>query len=298
MAGPAEMPLPAEPWLPSPCVGICVLDNATGWCGGCGRTDQELANWREMPARAQRAVWADLPRRKTILGLGFRLLPWSGPMLLDRLAGMSAAPGAGWSIGVYGAVAEFAANDDRIATSIDGGDLYLRTRGGRAVIRLPPGARAFELVDANGRVGRIALALHRARFKQPPASSITCLGDDSDAIDPPMRQAKLFDLGLARRSIRFGVRTREPALVDLLNAHAGLGLRASPALVTALIEQSPDRVVISPFGRIEVEGPVLRDDHVGPHTHLLPDLLRTGREIEPGLELPPDYVPCASLFPA
>ncbi|SOB88160.1 hypothetical protein SAMN06297144_3305 [Sphingomonas guangdongensis] len=29
----------------SPCVNVCRLDPATGWCVGCGRTGDEIARW-------------------------------------------------------------------------------------------------------------------------------------------------------------------------------------------------------------------------------------------------------------
>jgi predicted Fe-S protein YdhL (DUF1289 family) len=60
---------PEQGMLPSPCVGICRLDNVTGWCLGCARDTNELASWRELSAAEQARIWADLPRRKTLLGL-------------------------------------------------------------------------------------------------------------------------------------------------------------------------------------------------------------------------------------
>src|ERR1700730_8073432 len=67
--------------LSSPCVGICRIDDATGWCLGCARDVNELGCWRDLSPAAQALIWADLPRRKAILGLSFRLLPWSGAAL-------------------------------------------------------------------------------------------------------------------------------------------------------------------------------------------------------------------------
>ena len=40
------------------------------------------------------AVWEDLPRRKAGLQLGFDLLPWAAAAALERLAELSAHPGA------------------------------------------------------------------------------------------------------------------------------------------------------------------------------------------------------------
>ncbi|WP_027133793.1 DUF1289 domain-containing protein [Geminicoccus roseus] len=285
----------AETWLTSPCVGICQMDRATGWCGGCGRSEKELAGWRDMAAFAQRAVWMDLPRRKAILGLGYRLLPWTGPLLLDRLAEWSAVPGAAWQIGVQGAMAEFAANDDQASVAIQEGGLVLGTAGGRAAIRLATGLRAFELVGEKGRAVRVVLALHRARLRTPAAAGLTCLGLDAEALLPANRNSALFDLGLDRRSLQFCLRTDQPALIDLLDAHRGEDPMQVPALRELLVRGDVERVAISPLGRIEVEGPGLRNAPGGPQAHLSADLLRTGRDLEPGLEIPPDYVACAQL---
>lgn len=47
----------------SPCVGICVIDDATGWCEGCGRTLDEIAGWVAMGAEGRDAVAEVLPAR-------------------------------------------------------------------------------------------------------------------------------------------------------------------------------------------------------------------------------------------
>ena len=77
---------PPEPgMLLSPCVGICRLDDTTGWCLGCARDTNELATWRALSPAEQAGIWADLPRRKIILGLRFRLLSWPGEVLMAAL---------------------------------------------------------------------------------------------------------------------------------------------------------------------------------------------------------------------
>ncbi|MEH6824606.1 MAG: DUF1289 domain-containing protein [Motiliproteus sp.] len=30
----------------SPCVGVCAMDQDTGWCFGCGRSDAEIKGWQ------------------------------------------------------------------------------------------------------------------------------------------------------------------------------------------------------------------------------------------------------------
>ncbi|HTT79769.1 MAG TPA: DUF1289 domain-containing protein [Stellaceae bacterium] len=294
------MASPEQGILASPCVGICRLDDATGWCLGCARDTSEVARWSALSPAEQVRIWADLPRRKAILGLGFRLLPWSGATLLAEVIHLAEKPGTGWSIGVYGAVAEFATRND-MHPEIEGGDeqLVLRTPGGALRLRPPAGTRMFELIGAAGKVERRVLALHRSRLRGIPPSGVTELGADEDAIEPAHRSERLFDLGVSRSIIAFCVRTGEPALIAALRQADGRNL-FDPAigLVPALLANSPNRVVVSPIGRIEVSGPILDSDRAGPHTHLLPELLAHRGEHEPGFALPEGYAAGASIVPA
>jgi len=286
--------------LPSPCVGICRLDNVTGWCLGCARDRNELAGWRAFSPVEQARVWADLPRRKIILGLGFRLRSWSGEVLMAALIDLARQPNIGWSIGVYGAVAEFVTRNASIPEIEIGGDggLILRTPGGSLRLRPPPGTRMFELVGAARKLERRVLALHRSRLRAMPASGVTELGADEEAIGPAHRTERLFDLAVTRSMIRFCVRTGEASLIAALQRANGLdALDPAIGLVPALLASSPDRVVISPIGRIEVFGPIVRSDRGEPHTHLLPKLLACGNEIESGFALPDGYAAGVSIFP-
>lgn len=56
------------PIIESPCVSICVMDEATGWCIGCGRTLDEIARWGETDQVDRDAVMARLPARMEKLG--------------------------------------------------------------------------------------------------------------------------------------------------------------------------------------------------------------------------------------
>lgn len=51
-------------FVPSPCVNVCNMDEASGWCHGCLRTIQEIAAWSTMPDLAKRGVWKLLPERR------------------------------------------------------------------------------------------------------------------------------------------------------------------------------------------------------------------------------------------
>jgi predicted Fe-S protein YdhL (DUF1289 family) len=287
--------LMAGNWLTSPCVGICQLDHATGWCGGCGRSAAEMAAWSDLQAVDQHAVWTDLPRRKAMLGLGYQLLPWTGQFLLERLAERSCSEAAVWQIGVPGAGASFSGSDTGLAASILDGVLVLATTGARAVIRPTAGTRAFRMAGRTSQPERIVLALHRVRFKLPPSAVVTCLGPDQDALDPARRRAELFDLGLARRSMLWCVRPHARTLVELLRENVGTEIMRSPDLLQAITRSPGDFVVTSLLGRIEIDGSAAANELIGPNVVLEPALLASGRELEPGLHLPPDYVPCAQL---
>jgi uncharacterized protein len=50
---------------PSPCNGVCRIDETTGWCRGCQRTLDEIADWSMMTRDRKRAVLARLPARRT-----------------------------------------------------------------------------------------------------------------------------------------------------------------------------------------------------------------------------------------
>lgn len=48
----------------SPCVNVCVMDEATGLCRGCHRTLDEIARWSVMNEADKRSVVATLAQRK------------------------------------------------------------------------------------------------------------------------------------------------------------------------------------------------------------------------------------------
>ncbi len=67
MGGVIEFVAPEPADLASPCVKVCAMDAATGWCRGCGRTLGEIADWRTAAPDERRAVLAALPERMTRL---------------------------------------------------------------------------------------------------------------------------------------------------------------------------------------------------------------------------------------
>jgi hypothetical protein len=49
--------------IESPCILVCSIDLATGYCFGCGRTRDEIGAWLTMTPETRRAVMAELPAR-------------------------------------------------------------------------------------------------------------------------------------------------------------------------------------------------------------------------------------------
>lgn len=64
-------PASAEPTpVRSPCTNICRIDDATGWCAGCGRTLDEIARWGATSAEDRDAVMSELGERMAVLEHG------------------------------------------------------------------------------------------------------------------------------------------------------------------------------------------------------------------------------------
>ena len=49
---------------PSPCIGICLIDPATGRCRGCLRYIDEIAAWYDASAAEKRAILARIAERR------------------------------------------------------------------------------------------------------------------------------------------------------------------------------------------------------------------------------------------
>jgi predicted Fe-S protein YdhL (DUF1289 family) len=53
----------ADERVSSPCIGVCRIDAATGWCAGCLRTLDEIAAWSTLDDEARRRIWDAIRRR-------------------------------------------------------------------------------------------------------------------------------------------------------------------------------------------------------------------------------------------
>ncbi len=61
------MTTPATPaTVPSPCINLCKMDPATGWCLGCHRTISEIAGWGRLDDSSKLQILQGLPPRRAV----------------------------------------------------------------------------------------------------------------------------------------------------------------------------------------------------------------------------------------
>ena len=215
----------------------------------------------------------------------------------------------GWSMGSFGALAEFHQDAGEPAVTYDPTGLCRATN--RGAIRLAPGAVArsqpiaYEQLSKNrerwGQGVALCLPFESARGSQ--RSKLTRIGPDEDAIRDDDHDAILFDMGLGLVQCDFHVRTRNPDLINILNDNVGRSILDpdNPAMAE-ILRDHPHRIAITPVGRIEVFQKIGGPDTggrspLGPHTHVLPKFMRAGRTHAGNITVPQGLIPCAYMHP-
>ena len=210
-----------------------------------------------------------------------------------------------WSLGTFGALAEFTRDaDERATVTKDEGAVSVVTpRGGIRLTPLP-GMRPFasESTTTESWSHRVALCLPADRSAMGGRNVLTELGPDVDALRAGDRSAILFDLGLGADQVDACIRVADPGLAARIREHVGRPVfePGNPAMAV-IVPASPHRVFVCRLGRVEVFQPIPPPDGKspdGPHTHVLPKLLsrrRTHAATEP---VPEGFVPCAHFYPA
>ena len=212
-----------------------------------------------------------------------------------------ADPHSSWSVGTFGAVAEFHRDADEAVELSIGEDRYAAaTARGALRIELVPGLRAFayETLGGHGQWSHaVALCLPKNAAARHGRRLLAELGSDEGAVRPQDRGAVLFDMGLACLQVDVCVRSAEPDVVAALRAGRGRSLlEHGNRLMTEMPKLSPHRVFVCHFARAEVYQPVPPPDGVspsGPHTHVLPRLMREDRTHAATVPIPEGWVPCA-----
>jgi len=218
-------------------------------------------------------------------------------------------PDSGWSIGTFGALAEFSRDADEpaeIARTDAGGGVT--TARGALRIGLTNGVRVIAWESAGGHgdgpTRSVAFCLPDDQGSRNRRAALTEIGPDRDAIRPEHREFTLFDIGLGVPHLDFCLRTNDAALIAEIRRSAGERiLEPGNRVMAAIKEASPHRVCISALGRIEVYQYIPSARHhartpEGPHTHLLPGLLKAGPGDAADTAIPPGFVACLTLYPA
>jgi hypothetical protein len=209
-----------------------------------------------------------------------------------------------WSLGTFGGIAEFSRDrDERVhLTQSAMGAAAVTARGGIS-IELSNDCRpfAFECVTRSSWSQRVALCLPAGGCAMNRRTVLTELDVDHKALQPQHRGSTLFDLGLGALQADLCVRIDDPGTVAQLRRHTGLSVfdPANPAM-GLLLEANPHRVFISRIGRVEVYQPIPPPSGTspdGPHTHVLPKLLKSGRTHAATEPIPDGWIPCAHLYP-
>jgi hypothetical protein len=216
-------------------------------------------------------------------------------------------PCAQWSAGTYGAIAEFSrepAETAEVVCTQLGGEASTARGGIRIELGKQVRAVAYETTNKNrDQWGHaIALCLPAKDCAMGRRTAIHELGPDMEAIRPEDRGSILFDLGLSAVQVDVCVRTSTPEVLSALRAGEGRSVfhPGNPA-TAAIFRASPHRVFVTRIGRAEVYQPIPPADGKspdGPHTHILPKLLRSGRTHPATVPIPRDWIPCLHLYPA
>ncbi len=222
---------------------------------------------------------------------------------LDLAATHLRDPSSSWSVGTFGVLAEFGREPDE-ACEID--DLTVVTGRGAISIARAAEVRALAYEALSAAPGQwhhgVYFCLRRAVAEAAPRRAITELGPDRAALRAADRDAILFDLGLGAASFSFCVRTTDSALLGQLRRAAGTRLLDPPrGVARAIVEAGPHRVAVTRLGRIEVYQPIARADGrtpSGPHTHLIPSLLRPALTHAANIAVPSGWVPVLAMYPA
>ncbi len=216
-------------------------------------------------------------------------------------------PQTGWSVGTFGAIAEFNRYTEESVSITHDGDFSLAiTDLGALQIKHHPKARIlpYECLSKldNAWSQGVVINLPMAAARMSNNCVITDMGDDSEVL-LTNSAGRLFDLGLGIPHIEACIRTDDQSLIKVLETYAETPLFGEDkTILAALHEASPARIFRSKLGRIEVYQaiPSSASNDVtphGPHTHLMPELLAHNRTHAANIPVPEGWVPCFAFYP-
>ncbi len=160
---------------------------------------------------------------------------------------------------------------------------------------------ATESLTAQSWNQRVALCLPKEACAMNKRSVLTEIGPDRDAMRSEDQSAVLFDLGLDTLQVDVCVRSSDLEFLERLRRFVGRSVFApGNGAMGTILAANPHRVFISRIGRVEVFQPIpppAGKSPEGPHTHVLPKLLRSRRTHAATEPLPDGWIPCAHFYP-
>jgi hypothetical protein len=223
--------------------------------------------------------------------------------LFAILAGHVADAETGWSLGTFGAIAEFTRDPGEPVELVSTASRLsaVTARGGLSLAPNPHlRLLASEVPTRTSWSQKVALCLPLGHSGMAGRAVFTELGADAQALRAGDRGGVLFDLGLGLPHIDACIRVDSNYAAGL-RAHAGRSLfePGNPAMGD-IFASAPHRVFLARVGRVEVFQPIPPPggrSPEGPHTHLLPNLLRLGRTHPATEPIPEGWVPVAHFYP-
>ena len=207
-----------------------------------------------------------------------------------------------YSVGGIGALAEFQ-TDYPIVTKLNSNQFNVSSRLGSISLKIcgQESALAYETLGSKKDTWQCGLlvSLPKELCNLTTHSVLTEMGEDRNAHLSVNKKHLLFDLGTGLPNMQFCVRTNNNDLISFLRSYEGqaIAIDGHPALDT-ILKASPHRVVMSQIARVEVLQKI--DLHMtpsGPHTHLLPKLLKAKRLLASNIPVQTNHIPQLTIHP-
>ncbi len=224
--------------------------------------------------------------------------------VLDFLTEQVTDAETAWSLGTFGAIAEFT-RDAAERAALDVGSDVIAVVTGRGGLRIEVNDALLPFVSesltAQSWSQRVALCLPEQACAMNARTVLTEVGPDEGALRAQDRTAVLFDLGLGAMQVDACIRIGDPNVIAALRGCVGRSVfEPGSGAMGAILAANPHRVFLSRVGRIEVYQPIPPPDGKspeGPHTHVLPKLLRHRRTHAATEPVPAGWIPCAHFYP-
>lgn len=275
--------------VPTPCIGVCKIDEASGLCLGCARNKDEIGAWQQADPDYKRAIWAMLPPRRAALRLTAYRLPWSPAEISAMIERTLRRRWGRWTLGIEGASARFeiGPHEDADICSMGGAVTAVTARGAMRLMRHEK-VIAFAYGDAADACGpeAIALVMPRGRLDLRRGDKVQAVGPDAGAISESRRGARLYDLGVAaNRAARYSLRSADAGFIAAMDDARGMPWQQALGGADAATAHV---VVETGLGRIEVFAPAMPDAAC----------LATDRELPEGWVLDALFAPVALFYPS